>query len=38
MDDLISLLVLVSAIFIFIVTGALGLGIGHIILVWCGVL
>ena len=38
MNDLISLLVLVSALFFVIVAGALGLGIGHIILVWCGVL
>lgn len=26
------------SIFLVIVLGALGLGIGHIILVWCGVL
>lgn len=38
MDDLIGLLVTVSAIFFFIVAVALGIGIGHIILVWCGVL
>ena len=38
MDDLIGLLVLCSALFFVIVAGALGLGIGHIILVWCGVL
>lgn len=38
MDDLISLLVMVSAIFIFIVTGALGIGIGRVILVYFGVL
>lgn len=38
MDELISLLVLVSAIFIFIVTGALGIGIGRVILVYFGVL
>jgi hypothetical protein len=38
MDDLIGLLVLCSALFFVIVAVALGLGIGHIILVWCGVL
>ncbi len=38
MNDLIGLLVLCSALFFVIVAGALGLGIGHIILVWCGVL
>lgn len=38
MDDLISLLVLVTAIFVFLVTGALGIGIGHAILVYFGVL
>lgn len=35
MNDLISLLVVCSAIFFVIVTSALGLGT---ILVWCGVL
>jgi hypothetical protein len=38
MDDLISLLVLCSAIFFFIVMSALGIGIGRVILVYFGVL
>lgn len=38
MDDLISLLVFVSAIFVFLVAGALGIGIGRVILVYFGVL
>ena len=38
MDDLISLLVLVSAIFVFLVASALGIGIGRVILVYFGVL
>ena len=38
MNDLIGILALCSALFFVIVAGALGLGIGHIILVWCGVL
>lgn len=38
MDDLIGILTLCSALFFVIVAGALGIGIGHIILVWCGVL
>ncbi len=38
MDDLISLLVMVSAIFFFIVMSALGIGIGRVILVYFGVL
>lgn len=38
MDDLISLLVLCSALFFVIVAGALGIGIGYAILVYFGVL
>lgn len=38
MVDLISLLAMASAIFIMLVTGALGIGIGHTILVYFGVL
>lgn len=38
MDDLIGLLVLCSALFFVIVATALGLGIGHAILVYFGVL
>lgn len=38
MDYLISLLVFVSAIFVFLVASALGIGIGHAILVYFGVL
>lgn len=38
MDDLIGLLVTVSAFFFFIVAVALGIGIGHAILVYFGVL
>lgn len=38
MDDLIGLLVMVTAIFVFLVTGALGIGIGRVILVYFGVL
>ena len=38
MDDLIGVLAVASAIFVVLVSGALGIGIGHIILVWCGVL
>ena len=38
MDDLIGLLALCSALFFVIVAGALGIGLGRIIFVWCGVL
>lgn len=38
MDDLIGLLVLCSALFFVIVAVALGIGIGHAILVYFGVL
>ena len=38
MDDLIGLLAMASAVLIMLVTGALGIGIGHAILVYFGVL
>lgn len=38
MDDLIGLFVVAMSVFVILVTGALGIGLGHIILVWCGVL
>lgn len=38
MDDLISLLATVCALLVFLVTGALGIGIGRVILVYFGVL
>lgn len=38
MDDLISLLAMASVVLIMLVTGALGIGIGHAILVYFGVL
>ena len=38
MNDLIGLLAMASAFFIMLVTGALGIGIGHAILVYFGVL
>ena len=38
MDDLIDLLATASALLVFFVTGALGIGIGRVILVYFGVL
>ena len=38
MDDLISLLATGCALFVFLVTGALGIGVGYAILVYFGVL
>ena len=38
MDDLISLFAIGFSVCVFIIAGAIGIGIGHIILVWCGVL
>lgn len=38
MDDLIGMFAIAFALFVMIVSGAAGIGIGRIILVWCGVL
>lgn len=38
MDDLIDLLATASALLVLLVTGALGIGIGRVILVYFGVL
>lgn len=37
-DDLIEISLIAISIFLVLLAGALGLGIGHIIFVWCGVL
>ena len=38
MDDLIEISLIAISIFLVLVLGALGIGLGHIIFVWCGVL
>lgn len=38
MEDLIEIFLIAISIFAVLVLGALGIGIGHIIFVWCGVL
>ena len=38
MDDLIEMSLIAISIFLMLVLGALGIGLGHIIFVWCGVL
>lgn len=38
MEDLTEMLLIAISIFLVLVFGALGIGIGHVIFVWCGVL